>query len=90
VHHARGQHALSISALGAYDAHPAGSRGWGRPGGGGGYSGWLQEAVATTRAQLDPGAVAAATAAARRKGLDELIDELIIQPATAPPGSPVR
>jgi predicted ATPase/DNA-binding SARP family transcriptional activator len=83
VHHSRGQHALSISALGGYDAHPAEARGWGRPGGGGGYIGWLREVVATTRAQLDPAAVAAATATARSKSLEELLDELIIQPAQA-------
>jgi hypothetical protein len=41
------------------------------------------EAVDTTRSQLDPAAVAAAVATARRKSLDELIDELITQPANA-------
>jgi hypothetical protein len=83
VHLARGQLAMSASALGAYDAHLAGATGWGRPGGGGGYIGWLADAVQTTRARLDPADVAAAAAAARRKNLDEIIDELIIQPARA-------
>ncbi len=73
---------MSISALGAYDAHPAGAMPSGRTRFGG-YIGWLAEAVETTRAQLDPAEVAAATAAARRKNLDELLDELIIQPAKA-------
>jgi predicted ATPase len=82
VHLARGQFAMSTSALGAYDAHPTGARAWGRPGGGTGYIGWLPEAVATTRARLNTSKVAAAAAAARRKSVDELIDELIIHPAT--------
>lgn len=47
----------------------------------GGYIGWLAEAVATTRARLDPNEVAAAAAAARRKSPDQLIDELIIHQA---------
>jgi hypothetical protein len=84
VHLASGHVVSSISALGAYDAYPVGSAGWARPGGGGaagGYSGWLAEAVETTRVRLDPTAVAVATVAARRKSLDDLIDELIIQPA---------
>jgi tetratricopeptide (TPR) repeat protein len=81
VHDARGQHALSVSALGAYDAHPAGAKGWGWSSGG--YAGWLREAVATTRAHLDPAAVIAATATARGKSLEKLLDELIIQPAQA-------
>jgi tetratricopeptide (TPR) repeat protein len=81
VHLARGQFAMSTSALGAYDAHPTGARAWGRPGGGTGYIGWLPEAVATTRARLNTSKVAAAAAAARRKSVDELIDELIIHPA---------
>jgi predicted ATPase/class 3 adenylate cyclase len=80
VHLARGQTALSISALGAYDAFPAGDSSRARFGG---YRGLLAEAVETTRAQLEPAEVAAATVAARRKGVDELIDELIIQPAKA-------
>jgi hypothetical protein len=75
---------MSISALGAYDAHPVGATGWGRPGGGGaavGHFRWLADAVATTRTRLDPAEVAAATVAARHKSVDELIDKLIIQPA---------
>jgi predicted ATPase/class 3 adenylate cyclase len=81
VHRARGQPALSIAALGAYDAHPVGTTGWGRPVGAAGSIGWLADAIEATRAQLDPAEIAAATAAARSKTLDELMDELIIQPA---------
>jgi predicted ATPase/class 3 adenylate cyclase len=80
AHLARGQTALSISALGAYDAFPAGDASRAKFGG---YRGLLAEAVETTRDHLEPAEVAAATVAARRKGLDELIDELIIQPAKA-------
>jgi predicted ATPase/DNA-binding SARP family transcriptional activator/class 3 adenylate cyclase len=83
VHLVRGENALSISALGAYDAHPAGASEWARPGIGGGYVSWLAQGVEATRARLDPTEVDAATAAARHKSLDELIDELIIQPANA-------
>jgi hypothetical protein len=49
----------------------------------GAFRGWLKEAVEETRNRLDPAEVAAATTAARRKTLDELLDELIIQPAKA-------
>jgi hypothetical protein len=71
VHMARGDTALSTSALGAFDAHPVG----------GTLAALLAEPVETARARLDPTEVAAAAAAARRKSVDELIDELIIQPA---------
>jgi hypothetical protein len=47
----------------------------------GGYLGWISDAVNATRAQLDPAEVVAATVAARSKSVDELIDELIVQPA---------
>ena len=85
VHAARDQPTLSIEALGAYDAHIPRGTGWWRPGRGGGDVdiGWLTEVVETTRARLDPVAIAAAAAAAHRKSIDELIDELIIQPARA-------
>jgi predicted ATPase/DNA-binding SARP family transcriptional activator/class 3 adenylate cyclase len=83
VHLVRGDNALSISALGAYDAHPAGATERARPGIGGGYVRSLAEGVEATRARLDSAEVTAATAAARRRPLDELIDELIIQPANA-------
>jgi hypothetical protein len=74
VHLARGQTNLAALALGAFDAHPMR-----------GTLGTLQvQAVDETRARLDPIEVAAATAAARRKSIDELIDELITQPATVP------
>ncbi len=45
--------------------------------------GWLAEAVEATRAQLDAVEVAATTMTARHRSLDELIYELIIQPAEA-------
>jgi predicted ATPase/class 3 adenylate cyclase len=76
VHLARGERALAISALGAYDAHrPPGPRG--------GYLvlGPLAGAVDTARAQLDPAAVATATARAHTRQIGELTDELIIQPS---------
>jgi predicted ATPase/DNA-binding SARP family transcriptional activator len=82
VHLERGQPALAISALGAYDAHPVGDTRQPRSNIGG-YVGWLVDAAETARARLDPTEVAAAKAAARHKSLDELIDELIIQPANA-------
>jgi predicted ATPase/class 3 adenylate cyclase len=78
VHAARGETELSISALGAYDAHrPTELRG------GDLAIRFLTGLVATTRARLDPAAVSAATAKARTKHVDDLIDELIIQPAKA-------
>jgi hypothetical protein len=73
IHLARGKTNLAALALGAFDAHPMR-----------GTLGTLQvEAVDETRARLDLAAVAAAAAAARHKSIDELIDELIIQPARA-------
>ena len=80
VHLSRGQLAMSIAALGAYDAHPPEDAGrpWSRMGG---SIGWLADLVETTRAQLNPADVAGARAAAQRRSLDELIHELIIRPA---------
>jgi predicted ATPase/class 3 adenylate cyclase len=80
VHHSRGQSAMSIAALGAYDAHPPEDTGspWSRVGG---SIGWLADLVETTRDQLNPAEVAGARAAAQMKSLDELIHELIIRPA---------
>jgi hypothetical protein len=49
----------------------------------GGYISWFIDAVGTARAQLDSVAVAVAAAAARPKSLNDLINELIIQPANA-------
>jgi ribosomal protein L12E/L44/L45/RPP1/RPP2 len=43
----------------------------------------LDDIVESTRARLDPVEVFAAAAEARRKSIDELISELIIQPAQA-------
>jgi predicted ATPase/DNA-binding SARP family transcriptional activator len=82
IHLARGQSTLSASALGAYDAHPPGNPAWPRNRAGK-YVGWLGDAVESTRAQLNPVEVARATARARRRSLDQLMDELIIQPARA-------
>jgi predicted ATPase len=83
VHQARGQTTLASAALGAFDAYPArravrptrGSAPW---------RGGLAGLVEMTRARLDPAEVAAATDAARRRSIDQLIDELIIQPAKEP------
>jgi predicted ATPase/DNA-binding SARP family transcriptional activator len=75
VHLARGQPALAVAALGSHDAHPAPPR---PPSG---YVGWPTDSVEAMKAQLDAAEVAAATIAARHKSLDELIDELILQPA---------
>ena len=80
VHLSRGQSAMSIAALGGYDAHPP--KNAGRPWSGvGGSIGWRADLVESTRAQLDPAKGADARMAAQRKRLDELIHELIIQPA---------
>jgi predicted ATPase/DNA-binding SARP family transcriptional activator/class 3 adenylate cyclase len=87
VHLARGQPAMATSALGAYDAHPVVAANWGRLGAGGGSIALLGDAVQSTRARLDPTEVAAATAAAHHRSVDELIDEQIIQPARVA-GSP--
>lgn len=73
VHLARGQTTLAVLALGAFDAHPMR-----------GTLGTLQvEAVDETRSRLDATEVAAASAAAQHRSIDELIDELIIQPVHA-------
>jgi predicted ATPase/class 3 adenylate cyclase len=82
VHLTCGQLDMSISALGAYDAHPPEDARSPRTRVGGSV-GWLADAVETTRARLDRAEVAAAAVAARGKSLDELIDELIIHPANA-------
>jgi predicted ATPase/class 3 adenylate cyclase len=80
VHLARGEIELATAALGAYDAHPVGgtlrASGQLTP-----PLGWLAEAVETARTQLDPTGLAAATAGARGKGVDQLLDELIVRPA---------
>jgi predicted ATPase/tetratricopeptide (TPR) repeat protein len=82
IHLSRGQLAVSASALGAYDAHPAWDTHWGRQGRAEGNS-WLDDLVQAARARLDPSNVASAAAAAQGKRLDHLIDELIVQPARA-------
>ena len=82
VHLTRGQQGMSIAALGAYDAHPPDDARspWTRVGG---SVGWRADAVEATRARFDPSEVAAAKATARSKNVEELIDELILQPARA-------
>jgi predicted ATPase/class 3 adenylate cyclase len=88
AHLANGESGSATSALGGYDAH-AEATGWGRPDrrgnprGGGGYIRWLDDVIESTRGRLDPTEVTAAAAAAHGRNLDELIDELIIQPASA-------
>jgi predicted ATPase/DNA-binding SARP family transcriptional activator len=80
IHLARGERTLSIAALGAYlahvpdDVHRPRSRA-------AGFIGGLVDVIDTTRAQLNSAKVAAARTAACGRSLDELIDELIIQPA---------
>jgi hypothetical protein len=81
VHLARGQPTLAVRAMGAFFAHRPESMDWARPLPAGGHIGWAGAAVQTTRAQLDPVEVDAAAVAARSKALDDLMDELIIQPA---------
>jgi predicted ATPase/DNA-binding SARP family transcriptional activator/class 3 adenylate cyclase len=74
VHLARADTTLSIAALGAFDAHPI--RGTLRT-----LGPLLADTVDATRRRLDPAAVASSAAGARAKQLDDLIDELILQPA---------
>jgi predicted ATPase/class 3 adenylate cyclase len=80
IHLARNQPALATSALGAYDAYQMGATAQPR-GRIGGYLAWFADAAETTRARLDSAEVAAAKAAALRRNLDDLIDELILHPA---------
>jgi hypothetical protein len=82
VHLVRGHIGLSAAALGGDDAHTYTTGGSREPRGRhAAYSGWFSQTVASTRGQLEPSEVDAATVAARSKAVDELIDELIIQPA---------
>jgi len=46
-----------------------------------GYPGWLPGALQETRNALDPAALARAVRAATHRPLDDLVDELITQPA---------
>jgi predicted ATPase/class 3 adenylate cyclase len=80
VHMARGHPAFATRALGAYDAHspPMASV----PRDLNGYFGILAEAVEATRARLDAADIATAATAARRRRLDHLIAELIVDRAT--------
>ena len=83
VHRARGDVDLSAAALGAYDVHATTAFELPPRGGiGDGYIGWVTQAVVGIRAQLDPTTITAATAAARGKTLDELITDLIVEPAS--------
>jgi tetratricopeptide (TPR) repeat protein len=82
IYVARGERAQSISALGAYlEYSPEGNR---KPYSRfGGYIRGLIDITDTMIAQFDSIEVAAARAAARRKNVDALIEEFIIEPATA-------
>jgi hypothetical protein len=71
VHLPDDQTKLAIAALSGFDAHYTKSR----------LDPWVADAVNASRARLDPAAVAAATAMANASQVDDLIDELIIQPA---------
>jgi predicted ATPase/DNA-binding SARP family transcriptional activator len=82
IHLARGEDTSSISALGAYLAHAREDVRKPRSRADG-FTGGLLDVLVTTRTQLDSAKVAAARTAASRRSLDELIDELIIQPADA-------
>jgi predicted ATPase/class 3 adenylate cyclase len=83
AHLARGDRGLATSALGGYDAYPSkfvitafGRLSVSEQGG------WLDGAdIDAMRARLDHDAMAAATVAARARPVEQLIDELIIQPA---------
>jgi predicted ATPase/class 3 adenylate cyclase len=81
VHMARGHPALATRALGAFDAHTP--RRAGVPGEGWSF-GFLAEAAAATRARLDAADIASAATAARRRRLDQLIDELIVRAVSTP------
>jgi isocitrate dehydrogenase kinase/phosphatase len=83
AHLAQDERDLATSALGGYDAHPSKFviTAFGRQSVNE-QAGWLdQAAVAAMRARLAPDAVAAAAAVARSRSVEQLIDELIIQPA---------
>jgi predicted ATPase len=82
IHTARGEDTAAISALGAYLAHARDDVRKPRSRADG-FTGGLLDVLATTRTQLDSAKVAAARMAASRRSLEELIDELIIQPADA-------
>jgi predicted ATPase/DNA-binding SARP family transcriptional activator len=82
IHLARGERTSSISALAAYLAHARDDVRKPRSRADG-FIGGLVDVLATTRAQLDSAKVVAARTAASGRSLDELIDELIIQPADA-------
>jgi predicted ATPase/DNA-binding SARP family transcriptional activator len=82
IHLERGEHTLAISAVGAYLAHARDNVRKPRSRADG-FTGGLLDALATRRAQLDSAKVADATTAANGRSLDELTDELIIQPADA-------
>ena len=83
IHAEGGDPALMLAAIAAYEAHPesrAAARIDPRPTS---VLHRLTDAVNAARAQVDPAELADATAAARRKGVSRLVDELILRPAAA-------
>jgi hypothetical protein len=72
VHLTRGDAALAAAAIGAWDTHQQRAE-----------LGLLGDAFEHARRALDPAAVATAAERAQRMPMDELIEELILQPAEA-------
>jgi predicted ATPase/class 3 adenylate cyclase len=83
VYQVRGETARALAAMGAYDAHPAVGadriRAWSPSPTN--ALGWLADDIDATRAQFAPDDLDRAIDSARRKSVDQLIDELILQPA---------
>jgi hypothetical protein len=79
VHMARGHRELATRALGAFDAHAPPMAGLPAEDGG-----FLAEATAATRARLDAADIVRAATDARRRRLDQLIDELVVHPLSTP------
>jgi predicted ATPase/class 3 adenylate cyclase len=73
VHFTRGDSALAASAVGAWDTHQRRAE----------LGPVLGDALERTRRALDPATVATAAERTRQIAIDELIDELILQPAEA-------
>jgi predicted ATPase len=84
IHLASGRPAMAAAALGASDATSHTLIDWGAgravaPA----HADWLTQHLHETRAALDPIAVATAAASARQRPIEAVIDELIVQPASA-------
>lgn len=84
VHLAAGRPAMAAAALGASDATGHAVADWdvGRAVVSA-HGDWLVQHLQETRAALDPVAVARAAASARGRPIEAVIDELILQPASA-------